>query len=285
MDNEFTSYWTEILRWTITTLVFGFYIALTFFSFRGDWNFLKDFEYWTVTLSATSIAWFLRFLWASKGLNLRLIKSEDIKEKQIGKGKLIQKININNLTDVLELKIKEVNKKEKLKQYKNKCLMKKQKYQGKKWFPFKGYSKKRFEFWKQEHINVDKEDFNVDVVRVKYYKYDIDSMLSSSYKPSKQTETRGNLNVSIAKSYRTTMITMIAFAVLGALQVFIKDFSGEALFVLLGRLIVFVINIYSGLNLGISFVDSIYSKDLTNDYVFMKRVLKESKIKDLDIDN
>lgn len=275
MDNQYTSWWQEVLIWGLTTLVLGFYIALTFFAFRGDWSFLNDFEYWTVTISSTSIAWFLRFLWSNKGLTTRLVKNESVKEVELGKGTLVQEVNSRDLTDLLEIAIKETNKREKIRQYKNKCELKKRHHTGRRFF--KGYHKNRYDYWKQQRIEADKDTFNVDIVRVSYYKYDIDSMLASTYKPTKQTELRGNIKSEIVKSYRTTILTMIAFGVLGALQVFIKDFSGEDLFVLLGRMLVFGLNIYSGFNLGVNFVDGTYSRDLTKDYVFLKSFLKQNK--------
>lgn len=270
MNNDYFSWWQEVLRWLITSLVFGFYIALTFFSFRGNWEFLLAFDYYLTTFSSTSIAWFLRWIWSEKGLETRMFKSEDLKDKQLGKEKLIQEINSNNLTDLLEESILKTNKETKLKEYKNKCERKRNYYQNKKLF------KGKYEYWKQQRIECDKEDFNVDIVKVKYYRYDIDSMLSSTYKQSKEIETRGNLNKEVMGSFRTNIITLFAFAILGALQVFMKDYTNEDLFVLLGRLIVFTINIYSGFNLGIKFVDVTYSNDLSKDYVYMKGFIKKN---------
>jgi hypothetical protein len=56
MDNKMFSWWSELLRYLITTLIFGIYIALTFFSFRGEWGFFLEFDYYATTISATSIA-------------------------------------------------------------------------------------------------------------------------------------------------------------------------------------------------------------------------------------
>ena len=272
MNDNFFNWWSELLRWLITTLVFGFYIALTFFSFRGDWTFLGDFEYYTATLSATSVAWFLRWIWAVKGLEIALGKSQDIHDKQLGKENLVREINQNNLTDLLDLAIKKENKQTKLKEYKNKCERKRNKYKKSK-LPF---SKNRYKHWKQERINCDKEEFDVNVVKVRYYKYDIDSMLSSTYRPNHDTETRGNINLELFKSFRISIITMIVFAVLGAINIWLKDYSNDDLIILGGKLLMFLINMYSGHDLGKKFVLSKYSNDLTKDYAFMKKVLKES---------
>lgn len=272
MSNEYTNFWYEVLLWAITTLILGIFIALTFFAFNGDWNHLTSFEYWTSTVSTTALASFLRLIWAQKGLTNELSKNAEIKEKEKGKAKAVIDINSNNLTDVLQEAIDKANKQEKLKQYRNKCDRKIRKYSGKKWF------RKRLEYWKNERIECDKDDFNVDVVRVKYYKYDIDSMLATTFRPKHDVETRGNLGNKFAKSYRITLITFLTFAILGALQVFLKDYSDEDLFVLLGRIVTFLININSGLGLGRDFVKSDYNNDLTKDLVFIKGVLKENGI-------
>lgn len=274
MKNEFTNFWQEFLRWLITTLVFGIYIALTFVYFTGDWKFLTDFEYWTVTLSSTSIAWFLRFLWTDKGLATELFRNQEIHEKEQGKDLVIEQITKNNLTDVLEGQIDVINKKEKTKQYKNKCERKMRQHRNSRMF--KKYHSKRADYWKNERVRCDQDDFNVDTVRVAYYKYDIDSMLSSKYRPSHEVETRGDIKREVAKSYRITVVTMIVFMVLGALQIFAKEYNAEDLVVLFGRLLVFLMNIYNGFGLGVNFVRSKYSNDITKDYVFMKRVLKEN---------
>jgi len=270
MNDNMVNWWAEAFRFIITTFIFAFYIALTFFAFRGDFAFIATFEYWMTTISSTSIAWFLRYLWSFKGVETTLNSSSEISEKETGKALLISEINQKNLTDLLEIKIENANKKEKLRQYRNKCDRKIRQYTGKK------YRKRRLQYWKDERIACDKDDFNVDVVRVKYYKYDIDSMLSSTYKPNSDVETRGNINSEVMKSYRTNIVTLIAFAVIGGLQVLVSEYTSEDLFVLLGRMLVFTINIYSGLTLGINFVKVKYSNDITKDFVFMKSFMKEN---------
>lgn len=270
MKNEFVDFWSEFFRWGITLLVFGLYTALTFFALDGDWSFLGRFSYWFDLLASTTLAWFLRYLWMFKGLNNALFNSQDIKEKEIGKGKVVEEINSNSLTDVLQTSIDVTNESNKLIQYRLKCDRKIRKYRGTKYF------KGRLEYWKQERINCDKEEFDVNVVKVRYYKYDIDSMLSSTYRPNHDTETRGNINLELFKSFRISIITMIVFAVLGAINIWLKDYSNDDLIILGGKLLMFLINMYSGHDLGKKFVLSKYSNDLTKDYAFMKKVLKES---------
>ena len=63
-----------------------------------------------------------------------------------------------------------------------------------------------------------------------------------------------------------------------AMEVFISSFSKEDMFVLIGQITVFTINIYSGYKLGVDFVDEDYSSDLTDDFVFLKEFLKEEGV-------
>ena len=271
MKNEFSNWWNEFFRWSITFLVFAFYTALTFFSLTGDWSFLKEFSYWFDLFSSTTIAWFLRYLWTQKGLEVQLFKSTDIREKEMGKDKVVTQLTQNNLIDVLEDEIVRYNKIEKLKQYKIKCDRKIRTIRNRKWF------KGKLEYWKSERIRCGELDFDVDVVRVNYYKYDIDSMLSSTYRPSHEVETRGNINKEIVKSFRVSIITLIAFGVLGAIQLWLKDYTNDDLILLLGKFIIFILNMQNGFALGGKFINTKYSNDLTKDYTFMKRVLKLNK--------
>ena len=101
-------------------------------------------------------------------------------------------------------------------------------------------------------------------------------MLATTYRPKYDVETRGSLGKKFARSYRVTLITFVVFALLGALQVFVQDYSNEDLFVLLGRIVTFLININSGLGLGKDFVRGDYNNDLTKDIVFLKTTLKNN---------
>jgi hypothetical protein len=273
MKNEFTNWWAEIFRWLITLLIFAIYTALTFFSLDGDWSFLTRFGYWFDLFTSTTLAWFLRYLWTFKGLEAMLFKSVEIKEQEQGKADLIMEINSKNLTDVLEHKIEVANTKEKKKQYRIKCDRKIRKHWGFKKL-FKKWHEKKADYWKQERIDCDNPEFDIDAIKVKYYKYDIDSMLTSTYRPSHEVEVRGNIGLEIVKSFRISIITMIVFAVLGAIQIWLKDYSNDDLVILGGKLLMFLINMYSGYDLGGKFIKSKYSNDLTKDYVFMKSIIK-----------
>jgi len=270
MKNEYTSFWAELFTWLITFIVFGFYTALTFFRLTGEWEFLKEFSYWFDLVSSTTIAWFLRYLWVFKGIATALFKSAEIKEKELGKSKAIGEITSGNLTDELETEIDRVNAIEKRKQYKLKCERKIRMFRVRKWFK----RPKALEYWKQELINANNKEYDIDIVKVKYYKYDIDSMLSSTYRPSHEVETRGNVNGEIFRSFRVSILTMLGFAVLGAVQLWLKDYTNDDLIILLGKFLIFIVNMYSGFALGNKFIDTKYSNDLTKDYTLMKRVLK-----------
>jgi hypothetical protein len=269
MKNEFTSFWTELFTWLITFLVFGFYTALTFFRLDGNWSFLSEFHYWFSLVSSTTIAWFLRYLWLFKGVSINLYKNKDIKLKEEGKSKVITEITSGNLTDVLELDIKRINKIEKRRQYKIKCERKIRVLRSRKHF------KRKLPYWQEELINANSDEFDIDVVKIKYYKYDIDSMLSSTYRPSHEVETRGNINNEMYKSLRVSILTLIGFAVLGAIQLWLKDYTNDDLVLLSGKFLIFVLNMWSGYMMGMKFIDTKYSNDLTKDYTFMKRVIKE----------
>ena len=270
-------WWTEAFRWIITTLIFGTYTAIVFYTIDENYEFLLSFDYYFNTISTTSLAFFLRYLWADKGLLVQLNKNPDIKEQENGKGKLIAKVNENSLADQLETAIDITNAKNKKVAYRSKCERKIRYYQTK--GILKPFRLKRLEYWTKELEYVDSEEFNVDTVKVKYYEYDINSMLTSTYKTTNQTEIRGNLNNEVFKSYRTNFITIVSLAVIQGIQLFQKDVSYQDTIMLFGKFIVFLININSGLGIGRSFVDNTYSRDLTKDYSFLTKFLKEKGVK------
>ena len=270
-------FWNELFRWILTVLIYGFYIATVFFYFRSDWSFIFTFEYWVSVLSSTAFAFFLRWIWSDKGTSERLKKNEEIHEKEKGKDLLIGKVNSNNLTDTLKDKIDKRNREEKLKEWKNYCDAK-IKYYNRKAF-WKLFRNSRLERWKQEKAFIKHEAFNLDIVKVHYYELNIDEMMCSFYKQSRDGKrSRGNKNSKVLKSYRTNIITFVAFAVMKAMEVFISSFNKEDAFVLIGQITVFTINIYSGYKLGSDFIDEDYSYDLTQDFVFLKEFLKENGV-------
>jgi hypothetical protein len=263
------SWFAKAFRILITTFVFGLYIALVFFSFRQNWRFLATFEYWVDTLTSTGLALMFRWLYSDSGIEFELKNNDDVAELEKGKGKLVSEINQKGLTDALEQAINKRNQDEKLKQYRNKCDRKINWYSEKAWYKFK--RKLNLKKWKQRKEATYQEDFNIDACKVKYYRYDIDEMMSTFYKtPNGERNRRVGKNEYVVSSLRTNAITLIAFMVYNALQIFAKDYTNEELVVLAGKLIVFTVNIYTGFDLGKKYIRNIYSSNLTDDYVFLK---------------
>lgn len=270
-------FWGEFFRWLLTALVYGFYIGSVFVYFRSDWNFLFTFEYWVSILSSTAFAFFLRWLWSDKGLEKRLENNLEISDKEKGKAKLITVVNSSNLTDELEKDINIKNEENKKQAWINHCDSKIKHLKRKS--IFKLFRKTRLQKWKEEKEFISSDEFNLDIIRVTYYKYDIDEMMCSFYKQGKnKKKTRGNKNKKILNSYKTNIITFVSFAVLKAIEVFISKWSPEDVLILAGQIIVFTINIYTGYKLGKDFIDEEYSSDLTDDYVFLKDFLKRKGV-------
>jgi len=270
------NFWGDFFRWAITTIVFGYYVATIFFVLRGDWEFLKEFEYWNTTLTSTTIAIFLRWMWAYKGLTDKLITSTFIKEKEEGKSNLIAEVNSRDLTDELNIYIEDKNNKAKRKAWDKKVDSKIKKYQQRSLNPFR---KILLNKWKNEREYTQSKDFNIDVIKVTYYKFNIDDVLTAYYKEqSKTSSKRITLNSKVVSSTRVNAITFIVMGVLAGTQVFMRDFSWEQFFIMLGKFIMFLVNMYSGYKMGQEFVDIDYNKHLTDDYVLLKSFLKEKNI-------
>ena len=106
------------LRGTITVLIVGVYVGKVFYDLNGNYSFLTEFDYYFTTISTTSLALFLRWLYSDTGLEVELNKNDKIKAKETLKAELIQEVNDLDLVDVLELAIIAKNKVNKLKEYK-----------------------------------------------------------------------------------------------------------------------------------------------------------------------
>lgn len=271
MNNDM--FWENAIRYIITLLVYAFYIGLVFFTFSGNWEFLATFEYWGTTIMSTTFAFFLRFLWVDKGILTELEYNKDIKGKEQGKNELVSQVNQRNLTDDLDKLITKTNRENKLKAYKNKVEKKITKLKQRGFFrPFR---EKRLGYWQDKRTELSKENFNVDIVNVRYYKYDIDEMLSSFYKQSAEDRSvRHNKSTKILTSYRINVITFLGFAFFNGLIFYTKAFEVEDLLTLAGQVFIFTINIYNGFRLGKDFIKNDYSSNLSDDYVFLKGFLK-----------
>ena len=270
-------WFANVFRIIITFLVFGFYIALVFFSFKQNWKFLLTFEYYLDTGTSTVLALMFRWLYSDSGVAKELELNDDIRNLETGKGNLVSQVNSNNLTDLLKIKIDKQNEENKLQAYKDKCDKKINFYREKGWYKFnrKGFLNK----WRVRKEEISSDDFNINTIKVHYYKYDIDEMLSTFYKqPNKDRNKRLTKNTFVVSSLRTNVITLLAFMLYNAITVFQKGFSKEDLIILIGKLTIFAVNIYTGYNLGRDYIKNLYSSNLTDDYTFLKGFLKENKV-------
>ena len=273
------NWWAEFLRWTITVLVFGIYTALTFFSFRGNWEFLTEFEYYSTVVTTTSLSIFLRGLWATKGLRIALDANTDIKEQEKGKGELIATINSNDWTDELKLDVDEVNYKEKKKEYANKIDRKIYFYRTARFIPRK-FKRSRELFWVNEKERLISDEVNLDNIKVWYYELSYDDLLTSFYKEGKlKRKRRGTLSGKVLSSTRMNAITIISMAFIKGIEFAFSSFTWESVMITVGQFIVFAINIHNGLNMGKEFIDGDYSQDLTEDYIYLKGFIKKMKNK------
>ncbi len=274
MDNR--SWFATIFRWAITLFVFGFYIALVFFGFRQNWAFMLTFEYWVDTLSATALALMFRWLYSDSGVNKELEVNTDIKDMETGKASVVAEVNSKKLTGELKNKIDKTNNNNKLAAYKTVCDKKIIYYKDKKWWKFN--RKRHLAKWKAKKEFILHDEFNLSTIKVAYYRYDIDEMMSTVYKqPNKERTSRVSKNQFVISSLRTNVITILAIMVYNALDLFRKGFSEEAVVVLLGKLVIFTVNIYTGFNLGREYIKNIYSSNLTDDYVFLKDFIATQK--------
>lgn len=263
------SWFGRVFRILITFFVFGFYIAMAFFYFRQNWLFLLTWEYWIDTSTATALAFMFRWLYSDRGVSKELEENEEIRQLESGKGTEIAKVNSNQLTDVLKADIEVTNLKNKREAYQTKCDKKINYYREKAWWKFR--RKNQLDKWRKRREQLAEPDFNIKTVKVGYYKYDFDEMMSVFYKqPNKSRNRRQNKDQFVFTSLRTNMVTIIAFMIYNALEVLTKDFSTEELTVLVGKLIIFCVNIYTGNGLGRKYIRNVYSSNLTDDYAYLK---------------
>ena len=132
MNNK--DWFSRIFRILITTFVFGFYIAMVFFAFRGNWVFLFTFEYWLDTITSTSLALMFRWLYSDSGINKELEFNDNIRDMENGKSTEIAKVNSINLTDLLKIDVDKQNTISKTNAYKDLCDIKINYYREKSWY-------------------------------------------------------------------------------------------------------------------------------------------------------
>lgn len=266
--------WDNFLRWAITTIVFGFYIALVFFSISGNWNFLFTFDYYFTTISSTSVAFLLRYIWSDKGIENEILNNPDIKARETAKKDQIKIVSNSDLIDLLQKEIDDTNEENKKKEYityvdaKIMSLNQKGSY--------KLFRKSRLIKWKERKKLIQQKDFNWNIVKIKYYRYDIDEMLSMFYKENPNDRRyRKSKNAKVIGSLRTNLVTVLAMAVLKGAEILVSSFNQEDILILLGQLTVFIMNINTGYKLGKGFIKEDYSQNLSDDYVFLKTFNKK----------
>ena len=274
MNNR--DWFIAVFRTFITILIFFMYIAMVFYNFTGNFTFLLTFTYWSTTVTSTMLALTFRWLYSDSGVDKEIDDNDDIREKEIAKGLLIKEVSTENLNDLLKIEIDTTNLATKLQEYKTKCDRKILFYKQKRWYiPFRMWLLHK---WRENKYFIDSEEFNINAIRVKYYRYDLDEMLTTFYKqPNKEHKTRVTKNQTVMNSTRTNVITLLAFMILKGIEVFSKGFSREDLFILFGQLTIFSINIYTGYSLGRDYIKNSYSNNLTHDYTFLKSFLKKHR--------
>ena len=125
-----------------------------------------------------------------------------------------------------------------------------------------------------------KDEVNLDNIKVWYYELSYDDLLTSFYKEGKRKrKRRGTLSGKVLSSTRMNAITIISMAFIKGIEFAFSSFTWESVMITVGQFIVFAINIYNGLNMGKEFIDSDYSQDLTEDYIYLKGFIKKMKNK------
>jgi|LGVE01.1.fsa_nt_gb hypothetical protein len=279
VDMRDVMWWRSFFRYTITTLIYLFVIASVFFYFTGDWSFLYSFQYYITTFTTTFFAMFLRFLWVDKGETVALKTERDIKVKEDAKRKLIKEVVESNRVDELETYVINETRVEKEREYK-KLLDRKVLHLKK--GSHRRFHAKRYNKWVErrkvftEYLGGITNDFNLDNVKVAHYKITIDDILSVSHiQQSKDKRKRYNKKRNVFSSYQTNVITFVGSAVVGGASVFLSKFQLEDLIILFSQIMIFTLNIYSGYSLGLNGILQDYSTNLSDDYVLLKRFLKE----------
>ena len=266
-----------VVRYLVTLFIFAFYIAFVFFSFSGNYSFLFTFDYWFTTISTTSVAVFLRWMYSDRGVEVELEKNDKIKAKEQAKSNLVQQVIDKDLVGELEEAIKEKNEENKLKAYRVKCDKRINHLKVKSWYKINRVN--RLKRWKERKEETYKPEFNVETVKVTHYRYDLDEMLSSFYKePNDKRNKRRTKNGKVVGSLRMNLLTLVFIGAIKGAEVLFTDFTREDLIVLFSQLATFLLNIYNGYGLGRKFISNDYSSNLSEDFTFLSSFLKKQKV-------
>ena len=275
-------WWNRLFLWLLTISAFIFITAGVFFVITGEWYYLTTFSYWITTATTTFLALFLRGLWQTKGSTIAMTTHKEIKEKEEAKTNLIIDVQSNNLVGELEEYVINETRQNKITAWKNKCDYKVQSLSNKSVFKFR--RKHRLEEWKQHQldildlINGKETDFNLDNVKISHYIITIDDILSVSNSPyDKNKKKRYSKGRMLKSSYQTNVLTLVASATVSGMNIIVGNFDKEDILLWISQILIFLVNIYSGYRLGIRGIVVDYSSDLSDDYVLLKKFLKQNK--------
>jgi hypothetical protein len=240
------------------------------------------FGYWVTTASTTFLALFLRGLWQTKGSAIAMTTHTEIKEKEDIKTELIIDIGTRNLVGELETFIKKETESNKVTAWKNKCDYKVQRFSSKGILKFR--RKHKLKKWKQHQLDIldyignDDSTFNLDNIKIPHYIITIDDLLSVSNSPyDKNKKRRYSKGRMLRNSYQTNILTLVASATVSGMNIIVGNFDKEDILLWISQILIFLVNIYSGYSLGIRGIVVDYSSDLSDDYVLLKRFLKENE--------
>jgi hypothetical protein len=277
--------WDELFRYTITFIGIALFIGSVFFAFTGDWSYITSFSYWIDTFFSTTFAWSLRPLWQPKGEEIALASDSEISELEVAKSKLIEEVSKRKLSDVLKRQCEEDDKREKVQEWHTYCAKKVQQIKQSKLLPFKSYFLNKWqnkfdevvEYLEYKDNEQYKGTFNVENVSIEYFEYDYAKIMSSNYRLSEiKKKGRYNRQRSLKRSYRINIVTFFLMAIFGGIQVLINSFMAEDVVILGGKLIMFALNIRSGIKIGVSGISVEYHEDLSKDLNYLKTFIKNN---------
>ncbi len=275
-----------IFRNIVTGFSYFFVIGIVFFAFEGDWKYLIELDFYSKTATTTILALFLRWVWHKQGVDSAR-KDDEIKSLEESKTRRANQVSEQNRIDALRNKIEEHNDNNKAKAYKDKCDKKLMKYAPKKsrlkWREQRLRQKENFWIDQKNYINQwldgDKEAININNIRwVSYYKVSLSELMSieNEYAPQHRRQ-RSNKKKQLTRSYGLNALTFGLYAFVYGVDIVTRDFTLQALFLMIVQALILTVNIYMGVRLGIAFVKGDYKNDLVEDTAFLQEFLNQTK--------
>lgn len=279
-------WWIEVFRWFVTTISFFFIIGAVFFTFHGDWEYLLEFDFYSKTTMTTALALFLRWFWHGKGFDLGR-EEDEMKLLEQSKTKRINIVSNKDLLPELKKEIEIFNNNNKALSYRDKCDRKIIHYQTKvsrikklnKWY------RNKEQYWSEQKVLINKwfsnkDIININVIKVRYYEVTYAQMLSvnNEYAPSHRKE-RTNAKRQMLRSYGLNVFTLLSYAFVYGVAIVGKNFTWEAVMLMIIQTLIVTINIFMGVYMGIRLAQSDYKGDLIEDTEFLQSFLNKHKIK------